>query len=254
MQRVAGGSTSAVLSRAGFSPFSVDLVPPSLKATRRSRRARQGAVLATAAALLASFGLGAWSHADVEAARGELETSRTEAESLSAERANYTELLVLERELARNLEIEQTAMERDVDWAPLVQQVVEALGSAAAAEGSAAAVDSFLIVAITSDADLAGGTDVLGVPGIGRVSVDVQTSVLPDVGVWTAALNAIPGLSDPRITTATLVDQDGVSMYMSSVDITVVPGARSCRWFSGDLPDQRQDVEEDPSLEETCGG
>ncbi|WP_147463475.1 hypothetical protein [Cellulomonas triticagri] len=165
-------------------------------------------------------------------ARSERDAVQDEADALVAVRGDFVELVALEDQIDRAQAIESAAMARDVVWSDLVAQAFDALIHVAAISGFEVQPKAGVAVqAVLPGGELTTGADVLGVPGIATMQIEVQTSTLPDAGLWTSALLAIEGFQDVRITSASLAeDGDEPAHYASSVVVTVTPAAQACRW------------------------
>lgn len=229
---------------AGFVPLSTDLVPRSVVVVRLARRARRVAVVSTVATVVAALALGGWTAMGVAEERTARDTELDEADALLAVRSGFVELVALDGELSRMRAVERAAMDRDVSWSGLVEAAFVALAAVAELSGSGVEPRASVVIdAVDPDGDLFAGEDVLGLPGIGRLRMDVKTSTLPDAGLWAAALGEVDGLVDVRITTAALeADGDEPPFYRSSVSITVTAAAQSCRWHD----EVQEAVQDDP--------
>ena len=189
----------------------VDLLPPEVRAGRKLRQTKR--LLAVVVVGVVFIGALGWVYAlfALRDASSELSSAQANTERLSAEQAKYSDVPAVQRQLATA----QAALVAGTSTEVLWKQYLEALRAVTPAGVS---YDS-LSVTMSDNPTAQGSGDPLQQAGVGQIVFTARTSTVPDISSWMDAVRAVPGLSDPWFTQASLTDDQGIAYY--KVDGTV---------------------------------
>lgn len=202
----------------------VNLLPPEVTRGRRLASVKRLLVLALAlVVLLASLGyVGA-----VLLARGaadDLATAQADTARLQDEKSQYSEVPQTLGAIATAESARQQAMASEILW----PGYLEAL-RAVTPEG--VSYDSMAVTVGQPGQPFTGTTDPLApAAAIGQITFSARSLTLPDTASWIEAIEAVPGMSNPWFSSATLSEEEGVVFYQVAATVDLLPTALSGRF------------------------
>ncbi len=200
----------------------VDLLPPEVRAGRKLGQTKRLLVLAVlAVVLLAVLG---WVYAKftLDSANQDLADAQVETDRLTAEQAKYAEVPQIQGQLSRANNALSSATATEVLWKPYF----EALRAVTPAQVSYESLQ----VTMSNDPNAATSGDPLQQPSLGQVVFTARSVTLPDIAAWMDAVSAVPGLSDPWFTQASMTDKDGSVYYQVSGTVQITSTALAHRF------------------------
>lgn len=201
----------------------VNLLPPEVAAARGLRAVKRWLLLGLVGVLVVcaaayGFALTVKSTADTD-----LLTARNETVALQTEVGQYAEVPRVQGLLASGELAKTQALADEVLWSNYV-------GAIAVTLPGDTRLESFTASGRTPMADLAVSSDALAHGGVGRIVMIARTPVIPDAAAWVDALDALPGLADTKVNTATIAENDGTVFYRTTVTVEVTSDALAQRF------------------------
>ena len=191
-------------------PARVDLLPDEVRAQRRGRSVRVGAIVAAVIALVLSAGAYAGSSTLVASAQSNLQAEQAGAQQLLLEQQKYIEVSHVQSQLTAITAAQQIATSADIDWPGYLAELRGAL------PGSAQ------ITAVTDDgvtpiAGFGQPTAPLSSAQIGTMVVTLSSPSLAEEANWVRSIDAIPGVVGAMPTSATITD----GQYVISITVAL---------------------------------
>lgn len=207
-----------------LAPPQVNLLPPEVRSARGLRSAKRLLGLALVGVVLLC-GAGYVGATFVEqSAQDELTSAEDDAAQLQVEAQQYAEVPRVLGEIDRVSAAREYGMSPDVEWTPYVVAVAAVLPADARIESFTMTLGNPVDAASQATDPLQAGDSV------GRLEVTGRTTTLPDTAAWMDGLGAIPGFTDPRVSSAQAAATDGTSFYRVTVSVQVTPDAFSGRF------------------------
>ena len=192
----------------------VNLLPPEIEESRRSKRLRAGL---GGALLLVVLGAGAgyaMTLGHVADANAALEAEQARTPGLQAAQAPYAEVPKVYAQLAEVVAVRDAVTANDVAWYRYVD------GIAAGAPADTALTSVVFTLSGPSDATGAPAADPLAVSGVGTLSVNGQTKSQDAVAAWMEGLTTLPGIVDPRLSSSTYDPESGLVSFTTTATVT----------------------------------
>lgn len=204
----------------------VNLLPPEVTAARGLRTVKRWLLLALVGVLVICGTAYGFALTVKSTAETELLTAQNDTVALQAEVVQYAEVPRVQNLLSDGQLARAQALGDEVLWSSY-------LGAIAVTLPGDVRLESFSATGRTPMADLAVSSDVLVDSGVGRVVMIARTPVIPDAAAWVDALNALPGLADTKVNTATIAENDGTVFYRTTVTVEVTADALAQRFGDG---------------------
>ncbi|MFF1878190.1 hypothetical protein [Leifsonia sp. NPDC058230] len=190
----------------------VDLLPPEVRASRRSkgtRRALGYGVLATVLVMVVAVGGG---FALNVAAQAKLLVTQSQTVSILAQQQKFMDARTVQNEVATAQAAQQVGASTEIDWSPYLASIQSILPPSVTVQ--TVNVDSSSPLALYGQS-----SDPTQKPRVATVAFTAETSTLPDVPAWLRSLEKLPGFADGVAGTITL-DQT-TNIYTAGVTLHV---------------------------------
>lgn len=207
-----------------IAPPQVNLLPPEVRSARGLRSAKRLLGLALVGVVLLC-GAGYVGATFVEqSAQDELTSAESDAAALQVEAQQYAEVPQVLGEIDRVTAAREYGMSPDIEWTPYVVAVASVLPADAR-------IEAFTMTLGNPVEAASAATDPLqAADSVGRLELTGRTTTLPDAAAWMDSLGAIPGFTDPRVSSAQTAAADGTAFYRVTVSVQVTPDAFSGRF------------------------
>lgn len=205
----------------------VNLLPPEVGVSRKlksTKRMLGYAVLGVVVVVAAGSGVAVVTAA---AASAELARAQDDNAVLLAEQATYAEVPRVLGQISTAEGSRAAGMSTEIVWKPYL----EALRAVTPAGVS---YDTIGVNAATPVTAAPAPANVLATPGVGELVFTARSLVLPDMAAWMDAVDAIPHLSDPWFTSATLTDEEGAVYYQVSASVVIETSALALQYVPGE--------------------
>lgn len=206
----------------------VNLLPASVRGARELAALRRRLALGIAGlAAVVAVGYGALVVQEQEA-QALLDEARAETVRLTAEVAQYDEVVEVRSATERVTAARAVGMGTEILWIDVIRSIESVIAQDTT-------IASFSASGISA---AEGGTfaaqDPLGTSGIAAITFSVRTPTLPDTAAWLDALNGVPGLMDATYSSASRTDgTGGPAEYLVASTVQVDVGALSLAYVEG---------------------
>lgn len=137
---------------------------------------------------------------------------------LMAEQASYREVTIVTDRLNLTRAAYFFTTVTEVSWADYLAYV-----SATVPDG--VTISSLVVAAASPLAGPPTAGDPLVDDGLGSLTFTADSPEIPDATAWSRELAAVPGFSDPRVSTLSLEDDEGETSYSTVVTVRLTQGA-----------------------------
>lgn len=205
----------------------INLLPPELRASRALARTKR--LLGGALVLVLVFAAGIYGVAAVRAGASQsaLTDANTTTASLLTEKSKYSEVTAVLQGVERAKTARIFATSTEVQWADYLQAI-------SAVAPQQASIQTVTIESATPLAPMAAPIDVLSTVSLARITFTWRVLVSPDASAWLVALEGVPGLANPTITSVTVAGDDTTPVFYDVVcAVQVTDVALAKRFVAG---------------------
>ncbi|PPK96002.1 Tfp pilus assembly protein PilN [Kineococcus xinjiangensis] len=194
----------------------VDLLPPEIEEGRRFNRLRAGLALGLVGVLGIAGAAYAITLGHVDRAGEALAAEQARTSTLQAEQAKYAEVpkILSEIEAVERLHADATAY--DIAWYGYLDSIA---GSAPEKVALKSLTFTVTPPSLTNPPDAAAANP-LAVPGVGTVDITGETTSQETVAAWMDSLGAIPGFSQPALSSSAFAKETGLVTFVTSATVT----------------------------------
>lgn len=202
----------------------INLLPDWVRQKRALARTKTWLLVAVAAVLvLALLGYVAATIA-ASKAEDEYQTAQSETTRLLAEQAKYAEVPAVLGQIADAKDAVVIGMGHEILWETYLLDVMQALPESSQ-------LGQFTSISMTPTEFAPAPVDQLLEQGIGTLTLATRSEEFPDTADWLDSLAKIEGLTDPRVSTAAITDEDGDVFYEVTTTVELTVEAYSGRYF-----------------------
>lgn len=201
----------------------VNLLPPEIRSSRALGRAKVGMAFALLAVVVAAAVGYVFASLSLAEASGELVVAEAEAQRLTSEQAQYSEVPLVKGLIQSVQEARALGMSTEVLWPDYLRSVQAVTPEGVSIELISTEMPNPLSAATVS-------ADPLDAPSVGVIYFTARARTLPDLAAWMDALDGVRGFADPTYSTAEYLGEDGLTYYQIAVSVQVDESAYASRF------------------------
>lgn len=192
----------------------VNLLPPEVRAARGLVNVKRWLAIALVIVVVAIGLVYVLAMLARNSAENTLATEQARTAELQTEVAKYDEVPRVLANLARTKDALQLGTSTEIQWKSYLDAITAVLP-----EG--VSIDSFIVSQTTPWMAAVGPQDPLVTPGVANISFTVRATTLPNTAAWLDALDAIPNLSSPTLSMASLTAETGEPYFAITTNVQV---------------------------------
>ena len=184
----------------------VNLLPPEVRAARGLKTVKRLLVMALVLVVLLCGATVVFARNDKAAAAAGLVTAQDTTTQLKAEDKKYAEVPQVLGMLDSTTKARALGTSTEVLWSPYYQAIAATLPPGVS-------IDNLTVAGGTPMAAPPGASSPIQAASIGQIQFTGRSKTLPDTAAWIDALNAIPGLGDAWVSSATVTGDSATDTY-----------------------------------------
>lgn len=184
----------------------VNLLPPEVRAARGLVNIKRWLAIALVVVVIGIALVWAIATFAKHSAEDTLATEQARTAELQAEVNKYPDVPRVLANLARTQDALKLATSSEIQWKSYIDAITAVLPANVS-------IDSFAVSQATPWAAAITPQDPLITPGLASISFTARASTLPDTAAWLDALDAIPNVSSPTLSLASLTAETGDPYY-----------------------------------------
>ena len=222
---------TAEVARVAWAPVvRVNLLPPEIYEARAFRRLQRGLLGAVLAALAIAGALVVWAQLGVNHAQQDLDTATSQVDRLTVQKARYSAVPQVIAQVKAAEAARAKVMGNDILW----YRYLEQLAASQPTGLQLTAIEADVQSPTTVTSGTGPNTPPLQATGIGSITLGGTAPSYAAVSAWLEALDQLPGIESPMLTSATRATGTGTSALNFTNSAVVGSAALSHRYDETD--------------------